>query len=152
MEMEMGRRRKRNKSFDIEWGKSLKGLSMKVSDNWWMGCNDRILHALKIDLFDRSTQKWNLLLDSNDYEDLYLLPYDALCEYSNKESSTFHEFQLPHQPVYQGDDEIEIADGTKYTVTATSEWSKVNMHEDGGRSIDPVEWTGGTIPKTSLLI
>ena len=69
---------------------------------------------------------------------------DALCEYSKRESSTFHDFQLSNQPVCEGDDEIEIADGTKYTATATSEWSKVNMHKDGRRSIDPVEWTGGT--------
>ena len=41
--------------------------------------------------------------------------------------------------VYEGDDEIETADGTRYTETATAEWSKINMNEDGGRSIDPVE-------------
>ena len=41
MEMETtGRRRKRMKLIDIEWAKSLKGLSMKVPDNWWTGCNN----------------------------------------------------------------------------------------------------------------
>ena len=59
-----------------------------------------------------------------------LLAYDALCEYSNKQSSTFHEFQLPHQPVFEGYDEIEIADGTRDTAMATAEWSKINMNED----------------------
>jgi len=90
-----------------------------------------------LDSFDSLTQKWNLLLDSNNDDDLYLMAYDALCEYSNKESSTFHKFQLPHQPVRVGDDEIEPADGTRYMATAPSEWSKVNMHDDGryGRSI-----------------
>ena len=105
------RRRKRTKLIDIEWAESLKGLSMKVLDNWWMGCNGRILHDGKIDLYDRSNQKWNLLLDSNDDDDLHILAYDDLCEYSNKQSSTVHEFQLPHQLVYEGDDEIETAMG-----------------------------------------
>ena len=41
---------------------SLKGLSMKAPDNWWPGYNDQILHDGKIDSFDQSTQKWNLLL------------------------------------------------------------------------------------------
>ena len=58
------------------------------------------------------------------------MAYDAVCEYSNKESSTFHEFRLPHQPVLVGDDEIETPDGTRYTATATSEWSKIVMNKD----------------------
>ena len=31
-------------AIDIEWAKSLKGLSMKVPDNWWPGYTDQILH------------------------------------------------------------------------------------------------------------
>jgi len=116
---------------------------VKVPDYWWPGYNGQILHDSKIYSFDPSTQKWNLLLDSNYDDALYLMAYGALCECSNNESSTFHEFQLPHQPVCAGDDEIETTDGTKYKATEPSEWSKVNMHEDGGRSIDPVEWIGG---------
>ena len=117
---------------------------MKVPDHWWMGCNGLNFHDGKIDSFDPPTQKWNLILDYNDDDALYLMAYNTLCEYSNKESSTFHEFQLSHQPVHVGDDEIETADGTRYTSTATSEWSRINLNEDGGRPIDPVEWTGGT--------
>ena len=33
------RRRKRTKLIDIEWAESLKGISMKVPDNLWTGCN-----------------------------------------------------------------------------------------------------------------
>ena len=120
---------------DNEWAESLKKLSMKVPDNWWPGYTDQILHDGKIDSFDSTTQKWNLLLDSNDDDDLYLMAYDAVCEYSNKQSSTFHKFQLPHQPVYEGDDEFETADGTRYTATPTSEWNRC--------PIDPVTWTSG---------
>ena len=65
-------------AIDIEWAKSLKGLSMKVPDNWWPGYTDQILHDGKIDSFDPLTQKWNLLLDSNDDDDLYLMAYEAL--------------------------------------------------------------------------
>ena len=47
-------------AIDIEWAKSLKGLSMKVPDNWWPGYTpDQILHDGKIDSFDSTTQKWN---------------------------------------------------------------------------------------------
>ena len=32
--------------------------------------------------------------------------------------------------LYEGDDEIETADGTRYATMATVEWSKINMNED----------------------
>ena len=85
------------------------------------------------------------IIDSNDDDNLYLMAYYALCEYSNKQSSTFNGFQLPHQPVYERDDEIETADGTRYTTIATLEWTKINMHE--GRLIDPVKWTAGQMDR-----
>jgi hypothetical protein len=45
--------------------------------------------------------------------------YEAVCEYSNKESSTFNEYQLPYiQVVFEGDDKIETKDGTLYLLTA----------------------------------
>jgi hypothetical protein len=46
-------------------------------------------------------------------------------------------------PVVEGDDEIETEDGTLYSLTPTDDWSRVDDDEDGGRSIDPIEWTGG---------
>jgi hypothetical protein len=47
--------------------------------------------------------------------------------------------------VFEGDDEIEAEDGTRYTRTATAEWTKVDIEDgedNGGRTIDPIEWTG----------
>jgi len=35
--------------------------------------------------------------------------------------------------LYEGDDEIETADGTRYATMATVEWSKINMNEDDNR-------------------
>ena len=135
-------KRKRTK-FDIEWAKSLKGLSMKVPDNWWPGYNGRMIHDGKIDSFNVASQKWNLLLDTNDDDDLYLIAYDAVCEYSNEQSSTYHEYKLPYQPVREGDDEIEVPDGTRYTSTARVDWSQVDSStNNNGRTIDPIEWTG----------
>ena len=66
----------------------------------------------------------------------------------DKQSSTFHDFQLPHQPIYEGDDEIETADGTRNTATTTSEWSNIDMNKDWGHSINPVKWTGDTVEST----
>jgi hypothetical protein len=40
--------------------------------------------------------------------------YDAVCEYSNKQHSTFNQYQLPSELVLDGDDEIETEDGTLY--------------------------------------
>ena len=47
---------------------------MKVPDNWWPGYNDQILHDGKIDSFDSTAQKWNLLLDSNEDERVSMVP------------------------------------------------------------------------------
>jgi hypothetical protein len=45
--------------------------------------------------------------------------------------------------ILEGDDEIETEDGTLYSLTPTGEWTRVDDDEDGGRLIDPIEWTGG---------
>jgi hypothetical protein len=47
--------------------------------------------------------------------------------------------------VFEGNDEVEVEDGTLYTRTPTEEWTKVDIEDgedDGGRTIDPIEWTG----------
>jgi hypothetical protein len=49
-----------------EWAQSLIGLSMKVPENWWVGCKGFKLHDGKVDSFDIQSQKWNLLLDDRD--------------------------------------------------------------------------------------
>jgi hypothetical protein len=122
---------------NVEWAKSLIGLSMKVPDNWWNGCNGYNLHGGKIGSFNISTQKWNLLLDSKDEPFSYLMAYDAVCMYSDEDSSPFNAYHLIHEAVQDGDDEIETEEGTRYTQTPTSEWTKV---EDGeGQSINLIE-------------
>jgi hypothetical protein len=70
------------------------------------------LHDGKIDSFDIDCQKWNLLLDARDEEVPYLMAYvEAVSLYLNEDSSTFDEYQLPHQAVLEGDDEIETEEG-----------------------------------------
>ena len=127
---------------DTCWAESLVGLSMRVPDHWWQCYTGHNLNDGRIVSFDIDTQKWNLLLDTrDDGDDLYLMNYEAVCEYSNKNSSTFNEYQLPYQVVCEGDDEIETEDGTLYSLTPTEDWTRVD--EDGsGRSIDPIEWNG----------
>jgi hypothetical protein len=58
-------------------------------------------------------------LDDQDDDDQYLIAYDAVCEYSNKQHSTFNRYQLPYEVVLEGDDEIETEDGTLYSLTPT---------------------------------
>jgi hypothetical protein len=47
-----------------------------------------------------------------------------------------------HEVVLEGDDEIETEDGSLYSLTPTDDWTRVDDDEDGGRSIEPIEWTG----------
>ena len=42
--------------------------------------------------------------------------------------------------IYEGDDQID-AGGTRYMRSSPEEWTQVQ--EGGGRSIDPIPWTGG---------
>jgi hypothetical protein len=119
----------------------LKGLSIWVPDNWWVGYSTFNLNDGKIVSFDENYQKWNILLDTQDDDELYLLAYDAVCEYLNKDSSTFSEYQLPFQVVLVGDDAYSI-DGIKYKLTPTDEWSEVNIEEGDGHPIEPIEFWG----------
>ena len=113
---------------------------MRVPDHWWDGCKGYNLHDGKIESFDIDSQKWNLLLDSKHEPFPYQMAYSAVYEYVDEDSSTFNEYHLTYKAVRDGDEEIETAEGTRYTKTPASEWDKV---EDGnGRSIDPIEWTG----------
>jgi hypothetical protein len=74
----------------------------------------------------------------------YLMVYDAVSMSADEDSSIIKEYQLPYQAVLEGDDEIEAEDGTRYTQTPTSEWTKVDIEEgdEGGRRINPIEWSG----------
>jgi hypothetical protein len=84
-----------------------------------------------------------LLLDDQDDDDVYLIAYDTVCEYANKQHSTFNQYQLSSELVLDGDDVIETEDGTLYSLTPTEEWSRVDDDDNNGRTIDPIEWTGG---------
>ena len=137
--------RPKHPPINIEWAESLIGLSMKVPDNWWVGCNGYNLHDGKIESFDIDSQKWNLLLDSRDEPIPYLIAYDAVCMYSDEDSSTFHEYHLTYEAVRDGDEEIETEEGIRYTKTPASEWDQVLIEDGedgGGRTIDPIHWTG----------
>jgi hypothetical protein len=116
---------------------------MRVPDHWWERYNGSNLNDGKIVSFDIDSQKWNLLLDDVDDDDEYLMAYEAVCEYSNKQHSTFNRYQLPYELVVEGDDEIETEDGMLYSLTPTDEWIRVNDDDSNGRTIDPIEWTGG---------
>jgi hypothetical protein len=96
--------------------------------------------------FDVVNQKGLIELDDQDDQDddhHFLIAYDDVWEYSNKQHSTFNRYQLPSELALEGDDEIETEDGSLYSLTPTEECYRVDEDEDGGRSIDPIEWTGG---------
>jgi hypothetical protein len=116
---------------------------MRVPDHWWEHYNGSNLNDGRIVSFDVVSQKWNLLLDDVDDDNEYLMAYEAVCEYCNKQHSTFNRYQLPYEVVVEGDDEIETEDGMLYSLTPTDEWTRVDDDDSNGRTIDPIEWTGG---------
>jgi hypothetical protein len=75
---------------------------------------------------------------------MYLKAYDAVYEYADETSSTFHEYHLTYQSVQDGNEEIET-EQARYTKTTWDERNQVST-EDGdgdgdgnGRTIDPIE-------------
>jgi hypothetical protein len=137
-------RRNNQPPISVEWAESLIGLSMRVPDNWWVGCTGHNLHDGKIVSFDISTEKWNLLLDARDEDLPYLMAYSAVCMYANEDSSTFHEYHVTYEAVRDGDEEIETEEGNRYTKTTSDEWDQVTVEDgedSGGRTIDPIECT-----------
>ena len=132
-------KKKKPNLISLEWGQSLIGLPMAVPENWWTYCTGYNLHNGKIVSFDQKKERWNLLLDTRDDDELYGMNYEALCKYSDELSSTFDDYHLTYQPVRMHDEEIATAK-MSYTKTPASEWSRV---EDGvGRPIEPIEWGG----------
>ena len=73
----------------------------------------------KLVLIDIVNQKWVIELDDQDDDDQYLIAYDAIIEYSNKQHSTIHQYHLPFEVVRQGDDEIVTEHETMYSLTWT---------------------------------
>jgi hypothetical protein len=49
------------------------------------------------------------------------MAYDDVSMYADEDSSTIEEYQLQYQAVFEGDSEIEVEDGTRYTRTPTEE-------------------------------
>ena len=132
-------KKKKPNPISLEWGQSLVGLPMAVPENWWTYCTGYNLHNGKIVSFDQKKERWNLLLDSRDDDELYGMNYEALCKYSDELSSTFDDYHLTYQPVRMHDEEIATAK-MRYTKTPACEWSRV---EDGvGRVIEPIERDG----------
>ena len=117
---------------------------MKVPEYWWDNYNSHKLCDGKIESYDPVSQKWNLLLDARDDDDLYLMAYEAVYLYADYDLSTYHEYQLTYRPVRVGDDEIET-ETTRYKRTTPEEWDEVVIvnGDSGGRPIDPIEWEGG---------
>jgi hypothetical protein len=88
---------------------------MKVPEYWWDGFKGHKLHDGRIDWFDIDRRKWNLILDARDEDFPYLMAYDAVYKYADEGSSTYHEYQLTYEALLEGDDEIETAEGNRYT-------------------------------------
>jgi hypothetical protein len=79
---------------------------MRIPDNWWVGYNGTNLNDGMIVSFDINSQKLDFELDDPDDDDEYLIAYEAVCEYPNKQHSAFNRYQLHYEVVLEGDDEV----------------------------------------------
>jgi hypothetical protein len=72
------------------------------------------------------------------------MAYEAVYEYADEDSSTYHEYQLTYEAVRDGDEEIETEIPT-YTKITWNEWNQVSTEDGDGngneRMIDPIECT-----------
>jgi hypothetical protein len=102
--------------------------------------NDGMIVSFNID-----SQKLYFELDDPDNDDEYLIAYEAVCEYSNKQHSAFNQYQFHYEVVLEGDDAILSADGSLlYSLTPTDEWTQVGDDDNNGRPMLPIEWMGGS--------
>ena len=79
-------------------------------------------------------------------DDLYLMAYEAVYMYVDEDASTYPEYQLTHQPVWFGDEEIET-ETAQYTRTTEDEWDEIVIDngDSGLNQLNVLEM------KTSLL-
>jgi hypothetical protein len=82
----------RQPRIDSCWAESLLGLRVRIPDHWWIGYTGSYLNDGKLIAFDVVNQEWLIELDDQDDDDQYLFAYDAVCEYSNKQHSTFNRY------------------------------------------------------------
>ena len=89
---------------------------MKVPEYWWQDYKGNRLHDGVIISFSKADQKWNLLLNSRDDDDHYLMSYEAVSTYADNDFSSIDEYQLPYAAIFVGDDIIDDAgNGIRYT-------------------------------------
>jgi hypothetical protein len=88
---------------------------MKVPEYWWQDYKGNRLHDGVIISFSKADQKWNLLLNSRDDDDHYLMSYEAVSTYADNDFSSIDKYQLPYAAIFVGDDIIDAGNGIRYT-------------------------------------
>ena len=136
----------RRQNIDAEWAESLVGMRLCVPEHWWLKMKSKKLHDGKLSSFDVSSQKWMLVLDSEDDAN-YPIAYTAIYLYADQDASTYEDFNLPPQPVLEGVEEDVVVRNTTYEVTASDRWKKIdsnNVEENNNMAtvIEPIPWDG----------
>ena len=133
-------------SIDVEWAESSLGLRLCVPDFWWPGHRSRKLNDGKLTSFDPSTQKWMLVLDSDDDTNCPMA-CSAVCDHADPDASTHDDFNLPTEPVHEGVQEDVAVENRTYNITESDKWKKIDKNNDEDndnepRVIEPIPWTG----------
>ena len=82
---------------DREWAASLRGLRMKVPDDWWPGFSGSALNAgviARVDLDIDTNNHYQLELDK-ERGVFYAMRYDAVVHYADETHRSYSSFRLP---------------------------------------------------------
>ena len=133
-------------TIDAEWAELIVGLRLRVPDCWWVGYNSQEANDGKLKSFDVSSQKWMLELDSDKGTE-YPIAYTAIYQYADSNASSFEDYNVPPEPVFEGVEEDVGVNNKIYTITKSADWKKIDKNnlEDNNntaRAIEPIPWTG----------
>ena len=134
---------------DSKWAEKLIGMRLCVPNHWWQGHKGRKLWNGEVVSFDVDLQKWNFVVDGDEAEQ-YAMNYNGLLEYIDVNNETNQQYNddpnlFPPEPLRgHGEEELALREEgaiTKYKKTDPEEWKKL-AHNDKGRAIEPIPWTG----------
>ena len=99
-------------AIDREWAASLRGLRMKVPDDWWPGFSGRALNAGAIacvDLDINTNNHFQLELDK-ERGVFYAMRYDAVVRFADETHRYFSSYRLPAHALRDPADDVFVVE------------------------------------------
>ncbi len=97
---------------DREWAALLRGLRMKVPDDWWPGFSGRALNAgaiARVDLDIDTNNHFQLELDKEQGV-FYAMRYDAVVRFADETHHSFSSYRLPAHALRNPADDVFVVE------------------------------------------